>query len=442
LIEPTSGNTGIGLALASAIYGFRCIITLPEKMSDEKVNVLKALGAEIIRTPTEAAFDSPESHIGVANRLLEEIENSHILDQYTNESNPLAHYDGTAEELLEACDGKIDMVVVSAGTGGTLSGIARKLKERIPNIKIVAVDPVGSILAQPEELNVNALEGYQVEGIGYDFIPEVLDRDLVDYWIKSQDDESFVMSRRLIKEEGLLCGGSSGSAVACALKAAATLEEGQRCVVILADGTRNYMTKFLSDTWMWENEFGDVKDDISEEAPWANHAISRLQFTPPVTVTTNVACKDAVDLLAKHDFDILPVCDESGKVLGIVSSGGMSAQLTRNTLSLDDPVEKAMYKNFKTINMTDKLSMLGRCFDKDHFALVTTDQMTFNGTVRKRRCYVLSHPHLLPSCCCTCCALLLTSFPILNADFLQPHRFFSIAGDVQAVRCLRGHHSH
>jgi cystathionine beta-synthase len=152
LIEPTSGNTGIGLALTAAIKGYRCIITLPEKMSQEKVDVLKALGAEIIRTPTEAAWDAPESHIGVANRLLGEIPNSHILDQYSNTGNPMAHYEGTAEEIWEQCSGRVDMVVMAAGTGGTITGVGRRLKELNPNIIVVAVDPYGSILAQPAEL--------------------------------------------------------------------------------------------------------------------------------------------------------------------------------------------------------------------------------------------------------------------------------------------------
>ncbi len=254
LIEPTSGNTGIGLALAAAIKGYRMIITLPEKMSQEKVDVLKALGAEIIRTPTEAAFDSPESHIGVAKRLNKEIPNSHILDQYANPSNPLAHYDGTAQEILDQCDGKVDVLVVAAGTGGTITGIARKIKEKIPHVKVVGVDPVGSILAQPESLN-STISSYKVEGIGYDFIPIVLDRPLVDEWIKTVDDESFHMSRRLIKSEGLFVGGSSGSAMVAALKVAKSLPAGKRVVVILADSVRNYMTKFVRDDWMITNGF-------------------------------------------------------------------------------------------------------------------------------------------------------------------------------------------
>jgi cystathionine beta-synthase len=241
LIEPTSGNTGIGLALAAAVKGYKCIITMPEKMSKEKVDVLKALGAQIIRTPTEAAYDAPDSHISVARRLRDGTENGHILDQYANPSNPNAHYYGTAEEIIRQTGGKIDMLVAGAGTGGTITGIAKRLKEHNPNIQIVGVDPEGSILAVPDSLNDKCrLAPYHVEGIGYDFIPDVLDRSLVDQWYKSNDAESLLMMRRLIRDEGLLCGGSSGSAVAVALKAAKSLKKGQRCVIILPDSVRNY----------------------------------------------------------------------------------------------------------------------------------------------------------------------------------------------------------
>lgn len=250
LIEPTSGNTGQGIALAAAVKGYKCIITMPEKMSKEKQIAIEALGAEIIRTPTEAKSSDPESHISVAKKLNKEIENSHILDQYSNPSNPEAHYYGTAEEIIKDFNNDLDMVVISVGTGGTITGIAKRLKEEMPAIKIVGADPEGSILGGGEKVS-----SYLVEGIGYDFIPDVLDNSLIDEYIKTKDEESFIMARRLIKEEGLLCGGSCGATMVAALRAASKLKNGQNCLVILADGIRNYMTKFPNDSWMKENGF-------------------------------------------------------------------------------------------------------------------------------------------------------------------------------------------
>ena len=250
LIEPTSGNTGQGIALAAAVKGYKCIITMPEKMSREKQIALEALGAKIVRTPTEAAFNDPESHIGVAKKLHNEIPNSHILDQYGNPSNPDAHYDNTAKEILDDFGTDLHMVVMGVGTGGTITGVAKKLKEEIPDIIIVGADPVGSILGGGKKV-----EPYLVEGIGYDFIPDVLDNGLVDEYVKTEDEESFIMARRLIKEEGLLCGGSSGSAMVAALKAAVKLNNDKNCLVILPDGIRNYMTKFPNDDWMKRNGF-------------------------------------------------------------------------------------------------------------------------------------------------------------------------------------------
>lgn len=246
LIEPTSGNTGIGLALVGAVKGYRTIITLPEKMSPEKVAVLKALGAEIIRTPTSAAWDSPESHIGVARRLVKELPNAHILDQYSNPNNPLAHEYGTAEEVWTQTDGKITVLVAGAGTGGTITGLARGIKKHKESVKIVAADPHGSILALPATLNDERVnEGYKVEGIGYDFIPDVLEQKLVDTWYKTDDRSSFMYARRLIAEEGILCGGSSGSAMAAAVEAAKDLNltEDDVMVVILPDSIRSYLSK-------------------------------------------------------------------------------------------------------------------------------------------------------------------------------------------------------
>ena len=252
LIEPTSGNTGIGLALCAAVKGYKMIITMPEKMSKEKEVVLKALGATIVRTPTEAAWDDPESHIEVAKKMQKEIPNSHILDQYSNISNPDAHYEFTAQEILDDMDNNIDMLVAGVGTGGTITGIAKKLKEKLPNVTVVGVDPHGSILG-----GGNEVYPYKVEGIGYDFFPDVLDNKLINKYVKINDKDSFLMAKRLIKEEGLLVGGSSGGAVWASLQVAKKLNKGNNCVVILPDSIRNYLSKFPDDTWMAKNRFNN-----------------------------------------------------------------------------------------------------------------------------------------------------------------------------------------
>lgn len=376
LIEPTSGNTGIGLALAAALKGYRCIITLPEKMSQEKVDVLRALGAEIIRTPTEAAFDSEESHIGVAKRLQREIPNSHILDQYTNPSNPLAHYDGTAEEILHQTDGKIDVVVMSAGTGGTITGCARKLKERIPGIKIIGVDPHGSILAQPPTLN-GQISSYMVEGIGYDFIPTVLQREIVDEWVKTSDKPSFVMSRRLIQSEGLLCGGSAGATMSAAIEYAKTMKKGQRMVVLLADSVRNYMTKFLNDDWMVDNGFMEPSQSPESGEWWAQKTVSDLHLDTPFTVGPEVSAKDCLAILNKHGIDQMPVVSSSG-VQGVVALTNLSSLVTRGQVKADDPIGQSLYKQFKKIPLNTSLLDLSRVFNKDHFALVVNEQKFYS----------------------------------------------------------------
>ncbi|KAF5889454.1 cystathionine beta-synthase-like, partial [Clarias magur] len=347
IIEPTSGNTGIGLALAAAVKGYRCIIVMPEKMSMEKVDVLRALGAEIVRTPTAARFDSPESHVGVAWRLKNEIPNSHILDQYRNPSNPLAHYDNTAEEILKQCDGKIDMLVAGAGTGGTITGIARKLKEKCPNVQIIGVDPEGSSLAEPEEMNKTDKTQYEVEGIGYDFIPTVLDRSVIDAWCKTVDEESFDMSRMLIRQEGLLCGGSSGSAMAAAMKMAKELKEDQRCVVILPDSLRNYMTKFLSDKWMSEKGFLREEDLMINKPWWWNLTLQELRLSAPLTVLPSVSIKNTIKILKEKAFDQAPVVDEAGTIVGMVTLGNMLSSVLAGKVSPSDAVIKVLYKQFK-----------------------------------------------------------------------------------------------
>ncbi|KAI0028450.1 tryptophan synthase beta subunit-like PLP-dependent enzyme [Vararia minispora EC-137] len=263
VIEPTSGNTGIGLAMACAIKGYTVIITLPQKMSLEKEAALRALGAEVVRTPTEAAWDSPESNIGVAARLQREIPGGIILDQYRNINNPLAHELTTGPEIIEAVkntpstaqhpsSGKVDVFVAGAGTGGTISGVAKAIKKtHNPDCVVVGTDPVGSVLALPETLNA-ATGSYIIEGIGYDFVPDVLSREegLIDSWVKTSDAEAFAAIKELIRSEGMLVGGSCGSALAGAFAWLRTGEgkkiaetEGKNVVVLLPDGIRNYIGK-------------------------------------------------------------------------------------------------------------------------------------------------------------------------------------------------------
>ena len=250
LIEPTSGNTGIGIALAGAVMGYNIVITMPNKMSHEKQAVLERLGATIYRTRTEAAWNDPDSHISLARQLHQQIPNSHLLDQYANQDNPNAHYHGTAQEIIDDFGPDLDMVVAGVGTGGTITGIARRLKEYNPAIKIIGVDPIGSILGGGDEI-----KPYHVEGIGYDFFPEVLDNTLIDQYIKTNDADSFRIARQLIRKEGLLVGGSSGAAMWGALQAAQELKKGQKCLVILPDSIRNYMSKHANDEWMHEQGF-------------------------------------------------------------------------------------------------------------------------------------------------------------------------------------------
>ncbi|KAI1497547.1 tryptophan synthase beta subunit-like PLP-dependent enzyme [Biscogniauxia marginata] len=408
LIEPTSGNTGIGLALVGAIKGYKTIITLPEKMSAEKVSVLKALGATIIRTPTQAAWDSPESHIGVARRLVKEIPNAHILDQYSNENNPLAHEFGTAEEIWEQTGGKITCVVAGAGTGGTITGLAKGLRKHSKDIKIIAADPQGSILALPESLNdEHRDEPYKVEGIGYDFIPDVLDRELVDKWYKTDDKESFKLARRLIAEEGLLVGGSSGSSLSAAFKAVKDLGlgKGDVVVVILPDSIRSYLTKFADDDWLAANDLLPPPDQAAKEAssngntskktedPYAGATIRSLRLKPVTSVISTSPCSEAIETMRDKGFDQLPVLSgPGGKLVGVVTLGNLLSYISRGRASAQSPVKDIMFdfgkmdevvtdpregkvgdkrRKFVEITLDTPLSELGHFFEWNSAAVVT-----------------------------------------------------------------------
>ncbi|MEP6866088.1 MAG: cystathionine beta-synthase [Deltaproteobacteria bacterium] len=378
LIEPTSGNTGIGLAMAAAAKGYRVIITMPEKMSQEKQVVLEALGAEIIRTPTEAAWDAPESHIGVAKRLREIIPNSHILDQYSNPSNPGAHEVGTGKEILDQCEGKLDAVVMTAGTGGTISGVARAIKKALPSCQIVGVDPEGSILAGPGEI-----KSYKVEGIGYDFIPDVLDRRLVDRWVKSNDRDSFLVARQLIRQEGLLCGGSSGSAVWAAMQVCRDLGPGKRVVVILPDSIRNYLSKFVDDRWMRQQGFF--------KADWEVGTVGDVMRTigrrAVISLDLNDKVSRATDMFKEHGISQMPVLDPAaggqGKLAGILTESDLLHQLMTGRIDRNTVVAEVMERKVSTVSMHAGSGELPRIFERGEVAIVVDEDKSVIGILTK-----------------------------------------------------------
>src|SRR4051812_12022923 len=247
IIEATAGNPGVGLAMAAAVKGSRCIFVLPDKMSDEKVRLLRAYGAEIVVTPTSVPPDSPDSYNGVADRLAREIPGGWRPNQFTNLANPEIHYRTTGPEIWEQTDGKITAFVAGVGTGGTISGVARYLKERNPEIRIVGADPEGSVLSG------GSPKPWKVEGIGEDFVPKTFNGQMVDDWIRVSDAESFHTARELARREGILVGGSSGTAVAAALTYARRLGAGSLIVALCADTGRNYLSKFYADDWLAAN---------------------------------------------------------------------------------------------------------------------------------------------------------------------------------------------
>ncbi|KZC13973.1 Cystathionine beta-synthase [Dufourea novaeangliae] len=373
IIEPTSGNTGIGLAMTAAVKGYKCIIVMPEKMSNEKVYTLRALGAKIVRTPTEASFDSPEAHINVAHKLQKEIPNSVVLDQYTNPGNPLAHYDQTAVEIWKQCDEKIDYLVAGAGTGGTISGVGRKLKELSPGTKIIAVDPKGSILAQSPELQ-DDVNFYEVEGIGYDFIPTVLDHNVIDKWIKTEDCESLNAARMLIRKEGLLCGGSSGAALTAALKIAKDFSEGTRVVVVLPDGIRNYMTKFVSDHWMDARGFLESTCQNEVKKWWWDIPISRLFFDKTPLFKENITCQDAIRIFEDTKVQQLVISNDNIHVNGILNSNTLMSDLVFGRIKLIDSVERSMVKHYAKVKVSVTLGQLSRLLEKELYAVILDEE--------------------------------------------------------------------
>jgi cystathionine beta-synthase len=307
IIEATAGNTGVGLAMVAAVKGYRCIFVLPDKMSNEKVSLLRAYGAEVVITATNVAPDSPDSYNGVADRLAREIPGAWRPNQFTNLANPEMHYRSTGPEIWDQTDGKVTVFVCGVGTGGTLTGVARYLKERNPDVRVVGADPVGSVLSG------GSPQPWKVEGIGEDFVPKTFNGQLVDDWVQVGDAESFHTARELARREGMLLGGSSGTAVAAALRYARRLTASDVVVVICADTGRNYMSKCFNDQWLAENKL--------QWGEQTSQSVGDLLKTrgerPLLTISPGESVTSAIETLRSAGISQLPVM-ENGKPVGSV----------------------------------------------------------------------------------------------------------------------------
>lgn len=347
IVEATAGNTGVGLALAAAVKGYRLIVVMPDKMSEDKVSLLRAYGAEVVITPTNVPADSPDSYNGVADRLAREINGAFRPNQFANPNNPLTHYLATGPEIWEDSQGQVEVFVAGMGTGGTISGIARFLKEKNPNITIVGADPEGSILSG------DSPRSYKVEGIGEDFIPKTFNRQIVDEMIRVSDKGSFNTARRLARLEGILAGGSSGTALAAALKYAQRLPRPKNIVVLLPDTGRNYLTKIFSDRWMQENGFWE--DRTQQPLSVGDILRAKTDLPPLIFVRPQDKVGRAIQLMQLFNISQMPVLDEDRLVGSLnessimkilhdgldVSNQDISAVMSQPLPSLDEKTDAA-----------------------------------------------------------------------------------------------------
>jgi cystathionine beta-synthase len=370
IIECTSGNTGMGLALAAIVKGYKCIFTTTDKQSKEKMDILKAVGAEVIVCPTNVEPDDPRSYYSVARRLAKEIPNSFHSNQYDNLANRLAHYESTGPEIWRQTDGKITHLVCTAGTGGTVTGTAQYLKEKNPAIQVWAIDVYGSLLTKyfrTGEIDMNEVHPYISEGFGEDFVPENYDMSVIDHFEQVTDKDGAIMARKLAKEEGLFCGYSAGSCLQGLLQLKSRLKPDDLVVCIFHDHGSRYVAKIYNDQWMLERGFLEVKtfrDIIS----------GRGKSQKLVTLEPGQTVADAVALMRRYDIEHIPVV-EGDTILGSVSEGGLFQQLFTNASIHTATVAEVMEKPFPMVEFSTPVEKLSTLINKENGAVISKDEV-------------------------------------------------------------------